>query len=166
MEEYGGITFDHLWTLEFWRLFASQLIHVKQFHMIFNVLSFVLLGVMLEKYLGFTRFFVLWFVSGVMGTLISTLFVEPPWNLGTGASQAIMGVAGFGILLLWKKINTTKDLKVIIAFAIVPALTLDLIYAHYPKPGHVVGFVIGLAIGFYYLNRKQVRLEWNRARKW
>lgn len=88
LEPCGGVTFNHLWNLELWRLFVSQLIHVKQLHMIYNVISFFLLGVILEKYVGSARFFVLWFISGAFGTLISTLTVEPPYNLGTGASQS------------------------------------------------------------------------------
>ncbi len=123
--------------------------------MLFNVLSFALLGTILEKHIGAIRLFVLWFLSGTMGTLISTLTVEPPWNLGTGASQAVLGVAAFGALVLWKKINTTRALKIAVCFAMIPALLLDLIYAHYPKPGHIVGFVVGWGVGLYYLNKQK-----------
>ncbi len=35
LEQYGGITFEHLWSLELWRLFVSQVVHVKQPHMFF-----------------------------------------------------------------------------------------------------------------------------------
>ena len=152
LEPYGGVTFGHLWNLELWRLFASQLIHLKPPHMFFNVLSFLLLGSILEKHIGWTRFFVLWFVSGVCGTLVSTLTVEPPWNLGTGASQAVMGVAALGTLAIWKKVNTTFILKFSVGFAVLPALLIDLIYAHHPKLGHVTGFLIGFLVGLYFLN--------------
>ncbi|MGF1732566.1 rhomboid family intramembrane serine protease [Photobacterium kasasachensis] len=151
LEPYGGVTFGHLWNFELWRLFVAQLIHVKQLHMLFNVLSFAVLGCILEKYIGSARFFVLWFISGTVGTLISTLTVEPPWNLGTGASQAIFGVAALGVLLLWREINTSLSLKFALVIAMVPALLLDLIYAHHPKLGHVTGFLMGWAISLYYL---------------
>jgi len=153
LEPYGGVTYNHLWNLELLRLFVSQLIHVKQLHMIFNVISFFLLGMILEKYVGAIRFFVLWFISGTFGTLISTLTIKPPWNLGTGASQAVLGVVAFGILVFWKKINTTFALKFIVAFALIPALLLDLIYAHHPKLGHIVGFLVGCCLSLYYFNR-------------
>lgn len=154
LEPYGGVTFSHLWKLELWRLFISQIIHCKPVHMLFNVLSFALLGLILEKYIGAIRFFVLWFISGTFGTLISTLTVEPPWNLGTGASQAVFGVAALGVLLIWKKIDTSFSLKLIVAFALIPALLLDLIYAHHPKSGHVLGFIMGLAISLFYLKNQ------------
>ncbi|RYG14025.1 MAG: rhomboid family intramembrane serine protease, partial [Chitinophagaceae bacterium] len=75
LEPYGGITFAHLKNFELWRLFASQLIHSKQIHMLYNVLSLALLGIFLERHLHAIKFFLLWFVSGSVGTLISTLFV-------------------------------------------------------------------------------------------
>ncbi|RDH42599.1 rhomboid family intramembrane serine protease [Zooshikella ganghwensis] len=155
LEQYGGITFEHLWNLELWRLFVSQVVHVKQLHMFFNVASFLLLGIILEGYIGAIRFFLLWFISGAVGTLISTLTVEPPWNLGTGASQAILGVAALGVLLLYKKIDTSLFLKFAVIFAILPALLLDLIFVHYPKLGHVTGFMVGWIIAFYYSHRDE-----------
>ena len=133
-----------------------QIIHFKQIHMLFNVLSFALLGGALEKYIGSIRFLILWFISGTCGTLISTLTVEPPWNLGTGASQAVFGITALGLLVIWKKIDTSFSLKLIVAFALIPALLLDLVYAHHPKPGHIAGFIVGLAIGLYYLKKFKI----------
>lgn len=104
LEPYGGITFSHLSNFELWRLFASQLIHAKQIHMLYNVLSLALLGIFLERHIHTVKFFLLWFVSGSIGTLVSTLFVTPPWNLGTGASQAVLGIAAFGMVLSIKGI--------------------------------------------------------------
>ena len=122
---------------------VSQLIHVKQLHMIYNVISFFLLGMILEKYIGTVRFFVLCFLSGVFGTLMSTLTVEPPYNLGTGASQAVLGVVALGIFVLWKKMNTSLALKVIIALSLIPTLLLDLATVYHPKLGHIAGFLAG-----------------------
>ncbi len=152
LENYGAVTLDHIKDFELWRLFTSQLIHVKQFHMLYNVLSLFIIGAYIERHIGFVRLLLLWFVSGATGTLFSTLFVSPPWNLGTGASQAIMGMTAAGAVLLYKKVDTSIGLKIAIGFALIPALTLDFIFAHYPKPGHVLGFLIGLAISFLYMN--------------
>lgn len=163
LEDYGGVRFEHLANLEIWRLFTSQIIHVKQPHMLFNVISYLILGFFVERYIGFIRMFILWFVAGAAGTLFSTLFVAPPWNLGTGASQAIMGVAAFGIILSYKNIDTSKGLKYAIAFAVAPAILLDLIFAHYPKPGHVLGFVVGWGIGLYYLKQISSKANFNAA---
>jgi len=153
LEPYGGVTFAHLSKLELWRLFASQLIHVKQMHMLFNVLSLALLGLFLERHVHSLKFFLLWFVSGSAGTLISTLFATPPWNLGTGASQAALGIAAFGLVLYLRGVAPSKWFAAILCFTIIPAFALDFVYAGYPKLGHIVGFLVGSIAGVVHCKR-------------
>jgi rhomboid protease GluP len=147
LESYGGVTFSHLNNLEIWRLFASQLIHAKQLHMLYNVSCIVLLGLCLARQVSNVKFFLVWFASGVAGTLASTLFSEPPWNLGTGASQAVIGIAAFGLVLSHRQIIASKLVVVVLCFSIVPTVILDFMYAGYPKPGHVVGALVGVLAG-------------------
>lgn len=154
LNEYGGLTFEHLRNFELWRLITSQLVHVKPLHMLFNVISIFILGCFLEKIVGAYRFLVLWFAAGISGTLVSMLSMPAPYNVGTGASQAVMGIAGCGVLILLKKLNTTISFKIALGFSIAPALALDLIYVHYPKPGHLISFVVGLFLGVYFLQSR------------
>src|SRR5690606_23442482 len=122
-------------------------------HMLYNVLSLALLGFLLERYIHAVKFILLWFVAGSAGTLVSTLFVTPPWNLGTGASQAVLGIAAFGLVLYLKGINSSKWLLVVLCFSLIPAFALDFIYAGYPKPGHIVGALIGAIAGIVYCKK-------------
>lgn len=160
LEAYGGVTFTHLKNFEFWRLFASQLIHAKQIHMFYNVLSLIALGIFVERYIHAVKFLGLWFFSGAIGTLVSTLFVAPPWNLGTGASQAVLGIAAFGLILSIKGTCSSKWFWIAIGFSLIPAFTLDFIYAGYPKPGHVAGAFIGMVAGLVYVRQtKKAELD-------
>jgi membrane associated rhomboid family serine protease len=159
LEPFGGVTFSHLSNFELWRLFASQLIHAKQMHMLYNVLSLALLGVFLEGYVHHLKYLLLWFVSGSAGTLVGTLFVTPPWNLGTGASQAVLGIAAFGVVLFVKGVDSSKWLLATLCFSLIPAFALDLIYAGYPKPGHVVGAFIGAIAGIIYSRKYASKFE-------
>jgi membrane associated rhomboid family serine protease len=144
--ERFGLRLKYLAEFEFWRLITAQLVHVKQPHMLSNVFCLFLIGTVVERHVGFVRLLVLWLIGGSIATLISTLFVTPPWNLGTGASQAIMAIAGAGLWLAISGGDRSKTLILPTTFTITVALTLDLIYAHYPKPGHVAGLLLGLAI--------------------
>lgn len=150
LEPYGGVTASHLKNLEFWRLFVSQLIHAKQLHMLHNVSCLALLGICLARYVSDIGFFLLWFVSGAVGTLVSTLSVAPPWNLGTGASQAVVGIAAFALVLMKNGLNSSKWFVAAVCLSLVPALALDLIYAGYPKPGHLAAALIGAVAGMIY----------------
>ncbi len=142
LEAYGVLP-QHLFDFELWRLATAQLVHVKQMHMLLNVLCMLLLGIGIERHIGCARLLLLWLVAGSIATLVSTQFVQPPWNLGTGASQAVMAMAGCGVWLMVSGADRTRFLRFSLAFAILAALSLDLIYAGYPKAGHVAGLLLG-----------------------
>lgn len=153
LESYG-LRFRHIHELELWRLITAQLVHVKQPHMLSDVFCLLLVGTAVERHVGFTRLLVLWLIGGSIATLISTLFVTPPWNLGTGASQAIMAISGAGLWLALTGIDRSKSLLLPLAFTMAVALALDLIHVHYPKPGHVAGMLLGLLIASRFRQRK------------
>ncbi|MDX5629078.1 MULTISPECIES: rhomboid family intramembrane serine protease [unclassified Brenneria] len=159
LEKFGGVTPSKLYDFEIWRLLLSQFIHVKPIHMIYNVLSFFILGVLLEKHIGSRFLFVLWFASGALGTLYSTNFVSYPWNIGTGSSQAVLGVSSFALLLALVKEKTTNMLKFAVVFSILPAMILDVIYAHYPKPGHVLSIFVGLVLSLVYYRKHKLYFD-------
>jgi len=155
LKEYGGVTFSQLGQLELWRLVSSQFVHVKPIHMFFNAISLLFVGYFVEKSIGGKNLLQLFFVSGILGTLASILPMTAPYDVGTGTSQAVLGVAGCGVLLMIKGLNNSIWLKLTLIFCIVPAMALDIIYAGYPKLGHVTGFVIGITLSIYYLSKIQ-----------
>lgn len=158
LEPFGAMNFSHLRNLELWRLLAAQLIHAKQMHMVYNVLSIAILGIFLERHIGAIKFFALWFIGGSIGTLISTLEGTPPWNLGTGASQAALAISAFGAVLAFSGALSSRWLWATLAISSLPAFALDLLAAGYPKPGHITGALIGLIAGFIYLTQSNNRV--------
>lgn len=152
LESYGGYRLDNIINFELWRLFASQLIHVKQAHMFYNALSLLVLGCLLERRIGSFNFITIWLIAGSAGTFTATFSVSPPWNLATGGSQAVLALAG--VLLAFYLTGRLKSKLVLYTLTLVifPAFVLDLIYAenHLPKLGHVLSFSLGLliAVGF------------------
>lgn len=149
LENYG-LRFRHLQELELWRLVTAQLVHVKQPHMVGDVFCLLLVGTAVERNIGFLRLLVLWLVGGSLAILFSSLFVLPPWNLGTGASQAIMAISGAGIWLALTGVDRSRFLLLAVSFSIGLALTIDIVHVYYPKPGHVAGVIIGLLIASLY----------------
>lgn len=149
LEDYG-VRFGHLLGGEFWRLATAQLVHVKPPHMLSNVFCLLLVGAAVERHVGFLRLLLLWLVGGSLATLFGTLFVPEPWNLGTGASQAIMAIAGAGLWLALTGADRTRVLRYAVAFAIGLAFLIDLVHVYYPKPGHVAGVLLGLLTASLY----------------
>jgi rhomboid protease GluP len=150
LANYGGLTIEDIQNFEVWRLLTSQLIHVHQKHMIYNVLSILFMGIILERQIGPKYTFAIWLFAGALGTLFSTQFGSPPWNIGTGASQAAFGFAGFLVVFSLKKTDHFYFILAALAFALIPSLYLDFKYAGYPKPGHTLSFVIGFILAIYF----------------
>lgn len=143
LEDYG-LRLSHLRDLELWRLATAQLVHVKQPHMVANVFCLLWVGAAVERHVGAWRLLVLWLVGGSLAMLLSAYFVPWPWNLGTGASQAVMAISGAGVWLGLAGIDRSRALVVPVAFSIALAFAIDIVHVYYPKPGHVAGVLLGL----------------------
>jgi len=154
---YGGLNRDSLANGELWRLVTSQLVHVKQAHMLFNVLMLYLLGAAIEKAANPIVLFAIWIVSGVIGTYVSIYSVPPPWEVGTGASQAVMGLSAACVIVVKRNLNNKTWLKRTILVSVGLALAIDFVYAGYPKPGHIAGFVGGYILGYFLLPKTKLR---------
>lgn len=142
--EHYGLRLGHLRDLEPWRLVTAQLVHVKQPHMVANVFCLLWAGAAVERHVGAWRLLVLWLVGGSLAMLLSAYFVPWPWNLGTGASQAVMAISGAGAWLGLAGIDRSRALVVPVAFSIALAFAIDIVHVYYPKPGHVAGVLLGL----------------------
>lgn len=77
---------------EWWRLFTPMMLHAGILHLFFNMLGLVNIGMPLEKDYGSLSIAYIYITSGVIGVLVSCIFV--PKLLGVGASGAIFGLFG------------------------------------------------------------------------
>ncbi|NOY74370.1 MAG: rhomboid family intramembrane serine protease [Kiritimatiellaeota bacterium] len=80
---------------EVWRLITSAFLHddrsILSFHLIFNMWGVYLFGSMLENRIGKAHFYWLYFISGISGSLLWTLFNQN--NIPCiGASGALFGL--------------------------------------------------------------------------
>ena len=149
LEPYG-LRWHHLQQGELWRLFTAQMVHVKQPHMLSSLACLAVLGAAVERRLGGLRLLGLWLVGGSVATLLSTLTVPAPWNLGTGASQAILAIAGGGLWRVLAGVDRSRWLVMSATFSIALAFMIDLVHVGYPKLGHVAGVGLGLLMGWLY----------------
>ena len=83
-----------------WTLITYMFLHIGFTHIFFNMLSLFFFGPRLEIELGGQRFLLLYFVSGVMGALLS--FVFSPFASIVGASGAVFGVM-LGYAYFWPR---------------------------------------------------------------
>ena len=153
LRNYGGVDNAQLGRGEYWRLLTAQFVHVKPAHMLFNVITLFLLATAVERAAGSLVLAFLWLVSGIAGMYASIYGVPPPYDVGTGASQALMGIAGATLVVI-RRNNDAAWLKATLMMTLVLQLGLDVRVAYYPKPGHVVGFAVGLFLAILLVPRK------------
>ncbi|MBZ9675518.1 rhomboid family intramembrane serine protease [Mesorhizobium sp. ES1-1] len=151
LRDYGGTTIQDMAGFEVWRIFTAQLIHAKPLHMLWNAIGILLLGGRVERETGGRWVFLLWLVAGGLATIVSPIFIEAPWNVGTGASQATFAFAGFASVLAFARAVDRAAAAFLICLVVLPGVGLDLISDGYLKPGHIAGFLLGILGGGLYV---------------
>lgn len=160
LASFGGVRISDLRDLELWRLATAQLVHAKWLHMLFNVGCLVIMGSPVERVIGKRQLLFCWFIGGGLATAVSPILIEPPFNVGTGASQAVLSFTGAAIALMATGALPGLWPRVAVLICAVPAFALDFHFAGYPKPGHVTAVLLGIGLGF-----SLARLRWLRRRK-
>jgi membrane associated rhomboid family serine protease len=112
MEAMGALSVHTLMALEVWRLVTYMFLHASFTHIFINMFVFWMLGAVLERQLGPTKFLGVYFVSGIVGGLFEVtfnflmalkfggeagdLFLQLP---SVGASAGVMGIlVAFAVL--------------------------------------------------------------------
>jgi rhomboid protease GluP len=85
---------------EVWRLLTSNFIHIGIIHLIFNLYALWALGPLTEKSYGRRRFFMIYILSGLGGSIASFLFTTA---LSAGASGSIFGLLGALLYYSYKR---------------------------------------------------------------
>ena len=84
---------------EWWRLFTSMFLHGGIMHLFLNIYGLVIAAIFVEPLLGRQKYFILFILSGLCGSLASIWWY--PNTISVGASGAIFGLYGaiLGLLL-------------------------------------------------------------------
>ena len=124
---------------DWWRLITSAFLHASVIHIAFNMLALWWLGAPVEMVLGRVRFIGLYLVSGLAGA--AGALVANPNAVTVGASGAIFGLLGAGLILEWQATGSIAGnyltlilINLAISFA-VPGISIG---------GHVGGLIGGV----------------------
>src|SRR5215218_2448181 len=90
----GGFVADGEW----WRLVTSAFIHASPIHLLFNMLMLWWFGSALEELVGRVRFLGIVLVS-ILGGAAGSLLATQANELTVGASGAVFGILGAGVVL-------------------------------------------------------------------
>jgi membrane associated rhomboid family serine protease len=134
--------------IEPWTLITYTFLHSNFMHIFFNMLTLFFFGPRVEAQLGGTKFTGLYFVSGIVGGLLSWVFT--PYTAIIGASGAVFGVM-YAYARYWPRDRILVFFLPLEArFAVLVMAGLDLwsgfsgsdLVAHFAHLGGVAGAVV------------------------
>jgi membrane associated rhomboid family serine protease len=137
---------------DWWRLITSAFLHGGILHIAFNMLALWWLGAPVELALGRARYLGLYFVSGLAGA--AGALIANPNSITVGASGAIFGLLGAGLILEWQATGSLAGnyltlivINLAISFA-VPGISVG---------GHLGGLVGGIVttLAFTHFGRRR-----------
>ena len=137
---------------EWWRLVTSMFLHGGIVHLLLNGWGFFQLGALFETWLGSVRLLLVYFASGIAGSLASAFFSQVP---SVGASGAIFGVLGALIAFLLKRRQFLTPQAKSLLFQLVGWAVINVFFG-FSTPGidnaaHLggcaAGFLLGLGLG-------------------
>ena len=136
---------------EWWRLITNSFIHIGYLNLFLNMYALVYIGLILEPYLGRSRFAGAYLLTGISASITSLW-----WNdlsLSAGSSGAIFGM--YGVFLAMLTANLIKkpirkklftSIGIFVGYNLLIGLSSNVVNA-----GHIGGLIIGLMVGYAYL---------------
>ena len=136
-----------------WRLFTAMFLHIGILHLLLNMYALLYIGVLLEPYLGRTRFLAAYLISGLAASVTSLCWHD--LTISAGASGAIFGMYGVFLALLTTKLLDKSVQKALLA-SIAIFVGYNLLNGLKPDSGidnaaHIGGLISGLIIGYTFV---------------
>jgi rhomboid protease GluP len=132
---------------EVWRFITPIFFHASILHFFFNMYALYNVGPQIERPLGYARFLMIYFFSGVVGVFASFLFTPTP---SLGASGAIFGLIGALAVFLYRHTRlfgpAGRNMLYNVVFIIVVNLVISVSVPEIDLWGHVGGLLTGSAL--------------------
>ena len=148
---------------EYWRLLSAMFLHSGLIHLGFNVIGLFIFGQQIERLYGYSRFFAIYFLAGLAGSITSYAFniSSSPNSIGIGASGAVFGILGALVAFFLSHRNMLGEMGRQTLTGLVVLAAINLVVG-FVMPGidnfaHMGGFVCGFLLGMVYSpNYRQV----------
>ncbi len=150
MVDLGAIVPGLLERGEYWRLIAAMFLHGGWLHWFLNSWALYQLGTLYETLFGSARFALIYFVSGICASAVSSLYQHGP---AVGASGAIFGILGAFIFSIrrspqYRHQPWTKNLIGQLVFWIAVNIVIGFSVKFIDNAAHIAGLITGLLLGF------------------
>ncbi len=142
---------------EYWRLVTANFLHIGLVHLAFNSYALFLFGPQVERFYGRTRFFVLYMLAGLGGSILSYVGSR---SLSAGASGAIFGLVGAMTVFfaIYRDAFGQQGRRQLTSLLMITGFNLVWGFTNpgIDNLGHIGGLLVGLALGWAYCPRYQI----------
>jgi rhomboid protease GluP len=144
---YFGAKFAMFESGQWWRLVTAGFLHGGLLHILFNSWALFDVGAMVDQIYGTNRMLVIYFVGGVAGFMLSTIWGDQIPSVG--ASAAICGLVGAMIALGMRHRNPMGDAirGTFIRWAVY-ILIMGFVMSHTDNAAHIGGLAGGFVVGY------------------
>ena len=134
---------------EYYRLITCMFMHFGFSHLLNNMISLWLLGSETERFYGKIKFFIIYMISGIAGSLLSSVYNYMIWgnNVSAGASGAIYGIMGALVVKIVEEKRRNRSSFGRIAFVFLLLLMVGRTGEGIDNIAHIGGFVAGMISG-------------------
>jgi rhomboid protease GluP len=141
---------------EYWRLVTSMFLHGGLLHLALNAWALYQIGALFEILVGSPKMLLVYFVTGIAGSLVSAWFSQVP---SVGASGAIFGLLGAMIAFLLRRRGALTPQGKAILMQLVFWAVINVFFG-FSTPGidnsaHLGGCAAGLLLGFVLPERRR-----------
>ncbi len=149
-----------------WTFVTSIFLHADFSHIFFNMFALFMFGIVLENKIGSKHFIIIFFLSGIIGSVGYMITASNPTIPAIGASGAIYGILGTLAVVMPLMIVWVVGIPMPMIVAAVIWIALEVFGMFSPSQiahsAHLGGVVVGIIYGIYL--RMSERRELKRYR--
>jgi len=161
LDDFGSrIVCKILKQYQLWRFLTPVFLHGNFLHIVFNIMSQLIIGSQVENMMGIPRFILVYFLSGIGGNVLGVLISD---SSAVGASTAIVGLLGVFIayvIVNWNRLDPSIKcfMLCMISFIILINLAFglggstDQKESRIDNVGHLGGLLTGVFAGMFLIN--------------
>ena len=136
---------------EWYRVVTAMFVHAGWLHLLFNMYALYYLGLLVESIYGSSKFLFVYFITGIVGNLLSQVFYFSVPSVG--ASGAIFGLVGLLLSATYFRKDFPSVLRRSLLVSLVPMVIFNIAYGFIPgtdinNAAHLGGFATGLFLGY------------------
>jgi membrane associated rhomboid family serine protease len=133
-----------------WTILTALFIHDGIYHILFNMLTLYFFGMYVLALVGETRFFLVYFIGGIVGNALFMLLA--PGSIAVGASGAIFALGGVLVVLVprLKVMIFPLPIPMDLWISILISFLLLTFVADVAWQAHLGGLLTGIAAGYIF----------------